>query len=135
MRLIPTRWSGRSRRLTSKQQTGAVAERQALHHLKKHGLRLIARNFSCRSGELDLVMTDNSCTVVVEVRARAPNARVPALLTVDDIKQGKIIRATEVWLANNEQYADIPVRFDIVTIDSGQHGRAELQWFKDAFRA
>ena len=80
-------------------------------------------------------MADKHCTAVIEVRARASGSRVPALETVDEIKQVRIIRATELWLAMNERYADHPVRFDVVAIEGGQRGRAELQWIRDAFRA
>ena len=110
-----------------------AAERQALRHLQSQGLKLIEKNFTCRAGELDLVMADTNCTAVVEVRARAPGSKVAALLTVDAIKQRKIIRATEAWLAMNERYADYPLRFDVVAIEGGQRGLAELQWIRTRF--
>lgn len=132
---IPIPWNGRIRRRTNKQSTGAGAEEQALRYLQKRGLRLIESNFTCRVGELDLIMADHDCTAVVEVRSRAAGSRVPALSTVDETKQCRIIRATETWLAMHDQYADYPVRFDVVAIESGQGVRAELQWIRDAFRA
>ena len=80
-------------------------------------------------------MADKDCTAIVEVRARAPGSQVAALATVDEIKQRRIIRATQVWLAANGQYVDLPLRFDVVAIECGHGDRAELQWIKDAFRA
>ena len=132
---IPGPWSGRIRRRTSRQKTGSAAEQLALSYLARRGLRLIEKNFHCRAGELDLVMADAHCIAVVEVRARAPGSRVSPLQTVDEFKQRKIIRATELWLAMNERFADEPLRFDVVAIESGQRGPAGLQWIRDAFRA
>jgi putative endonuclease len=135
VRSIRSPWRGRNRRQKSRQDTGSAAERQALRFLTAKGLRLIEKNFTCRVGELDLVMADKHCTAVIEVRARAAGSRVPALQTVDEFKQARIIRATELWLAINDAYADHPVRFDVVAIEGGQRGQAGLQWIRDAFRA
>ncbi len=51
-------------------QSGKDAERQALEHLQHQGLRLLAQNWSCKRGELDLVMLDGDTVVFVEVRYR-----------------------------------------------------------------
>ena len=47
---------------------GETAEQQACDYLKKQGLKLIARNFRCKQGELDLIMQDKQTLVIVEVR-------------------------------------------------------------------
>ena len=49
---------------------GADAETRALRHLEQAGLKLLARNWRCKGGELDLVMRDGAHWVFVEVRAR-----------------------------------------------------------------
>ena len=121
--------------MTFRQHRGAQAERLALGFLRRRGLELLDRNYRCRTGELDLVMADRDCTVVVEVRARAPGSRVPALQTVDDRKQRKIILTTELWLAHHARFADRPLRFDVVAIEHDRHGPSRLQWVRDAFRA
>jgi len=54
----------------SRSQSGKDAERQALEHLQQHGLRLLAQNWLCKRGELDLVMLDGDTVVFVEVRYR-----------------------------------------------------------------
>ena len=51
----------------SSQQAGKDAERLALRHLEQQGLRLLAQNWSCKRGELDLVMLDGDTVVFVEV--------------------------------------------------------------------
>lgn len=54
----------------SRSQSGKDAERQALEHLQQQGLRLLAQNWLCKRGELDLVMLDGDTVVFVEVRYR-----------------------------------------------------------------
>jgi len=54
--------------MSDSQSSGRSAEAQALDHLVRQGLRLLERNWSCRSGELDLVMLDGDTVVFVEVR-------------------------------------------------------------------
>ncbi len=49
---------------------GQAAEHAAEHYLKQHGLKLIAKNFRCKYGEIDLIMYDSDTLVFIEVRMR-----------------------------------------------------------------
>ncbi len=111
--------------------TGRNAEQHALKLLNRSGLRLLVRNFRCRSGELDLVMLDGHDLVIVEVRYRARRNYGHAAETVNRSKQGRIISATKQFLSRNPQHATRAVRFDVVAL----HGDAEPEWLKDAFQA
>ena len=53
---------------------GDAAEQLALEHLERHGLKLLARNYRCRMGEVDLIMRDGASLVFVEVRLRGKGA-------------------------------------------------------------
>lgn len=79
-------------------------------------------------------MRDGECLVVVEVRYRGSRSLVTAELTVDTRKQAKIIRTTAMFLAWNERYATMPLRFDVVAIDSDADGNRSVRWIRDAFR-
>ncbi len=79
-------------------------------------------------------MRDGECLVVVEVRYRGSRSLVAAELTVDTRKQAKIIRTTAMFLAWNERYATMPLRFDVVAIDSDADGKRSVRWIQDAFR-
>ena len=113
---------------------GTDAESLAYRYLKQHGLVPVSRNFQCRLGELDLIMQDAQCLVIVEVRFRGTRSFVPARLTIDTRKQRKIIRTTALFLAWNEQFANSPVRFDVVGINADASGNQSIEWIKDAFR-
>jgi len=113
---------------------GADAERLANRYLEQQGLTTVRRNFHCRLGELDLIMQDDQCLVIIEVRFRSSKSFVSAELTIDRRKQQKIIRTTALFLAWNERFAEMPVRFDVVGIDVDATGESTIRWIRDAFR-
>jgi putative endonuclease len=119
---------------TANRALGDDAENLAFRYLKQHGLTPVQRNFACRLGELDLIMRDDSCLVVIEVRFRSHRSFVPAELTVDARKQSKIVRTAAMFLAWNERFASMPLRFDVVAIDADAHGQTTIKWIRDAFR-
>ena len=119
---------------TANRTVGDDAENLAFRYLKQHGLTPVQRNFACRLGELDLIMRDASCLVIVEVRFRGHRSIVPAELTVDRRKQSKIVRTAAMFLAWNERFASMSLRFDVVAIDADARGETTIKWIRDAFR-
>ena len=118
----------------SNRAVGDQAEADALRFLQEHGLTLVQKNFQCRLGELDLIMRDGRCLVVVEVRRRNSRSFVAANLTVDRRKQQKLIRTAAMFLAWNDAYATVPLRFDVVGVDVDADGATSINWISDAFR-
>ena len=108
---------------------GNAAEDQALQLLQQRGLALIARNWRCRAGELDLVLRDGDTVVVAEVRSRASSEFGAAAETVDARKQRKLVAAARLFLAGRPELADRPVRFDVVALD----GPKKIEWLQGAF--
>ena len=117
---------------------GALYEDIALAHLQRAGLELIARNFTCRLGELDLVMQCGVTLVFVEVRyRRASHARLNYGDGIDSIsaaKRAKLVRAAAVFLSLHPRFADRACRFDVIAI-SGEPSTPTLDWRSDAFQA
>lgn len=111
------------------QAIGRDAEDRALAALARQGLRVVARNYRCRGGEIDLVMRDGDCLVFVEVRFRRRADFGGALSSVDRRKQQRLILAARHYLASSGWSG--PCRFDVVGIDRGR----EAQWIRDAFSA
>jgi putative endonuclease len=108
---------------------GPAAEDRALLYLQGQGLRLIARNWRCKAGELDLVMRDADTLVIAEVRSRGRADYGTAAETVDWRKQAKLVRATRVLFAARPELADCPLRFDVVTLDRD----GNIEWLREAF--
>ena len=114
----------------SRQQSGKDAEHLALRHLEQHGLRLLAQNWLCKRGELDLVMLDGDTVVFVEVRYRKHAAWGGALESVDARKRQRLILAAELFLQRESRWGRQPCRFDVVAIGPGDTG---LNWLRNAF--
>ena len=118
--------------ITDKQQQGQQAEDAAKRYLERHGLRLVQRNWSCRSGELDLVMLDGDTVVFVEVRYRRHTAWGGALESVDYRKQQKLVKAAQLFLQKESRWARHPCRFDVIAIEAGSSA-ASPNWIRNAF--
>ncbi|MCX7066800.1 MAG: YraN family protein [Methylococcales bacterium] len=106
---------------------GESAEQQAYQFLLKKGLKLVTRNFRCKQGELDLIMTDEQTLVIIEVRFRQTDKYGSAAESVTRAKQSRIIAATQVYLSS--QKINKPIRFDVVALS----GNGNLDWIKNAF--
>ena len=106
---------------------GGQAELKAHDYLLKRGLAPICRNYRCKHGELDLVMSDQHTLVFVEVRYRKSDSFGSAVESVTAAKQARIIAAAQHYLSKNKQ--DSQVRFDVVGIS----GTGKIDWIKNAF--
>jgi putative endonuclease len=112
--------------------TGSQFEDIALAHAQGDGLRLIARNFNCRFGELDLIMRDHDIVVFVEVRYRRSNRFGGALDSVGASKRNRLAKAASLFLQANPNLARQPCRFDVIAI-SGAADRPSIDWQRNAF--
>lgn len=110
---------------------GAQAEQQAARYLRQQGLQLLAQNYRCRMGEIDLIMQDGETLVFVEVRLRSNPAFGGAAGSIDKHKQQRIIRTAQHYLAS---LPHLPrCRFDAVLMEDAE-GKS-VQWLKNAFAA
>ena len=106
---------------------GESTEEQAHRFLINKGLKLVCRNYRCKQGELDLIMTDQQTLVIIEVRYRKTDQYGSALESVTRTKQSRIIAATHIYLSS--QKTDRPIRFDVVAIS----GNGKIEWIQNAF--
>jgi putative endonuclease len=116
-----------SSRLSEKQSQGRDWEQTALRYLRRHGLVLIEANFTCKGGEIDLIMRDGESLVFVEVRQRADRRHGGAAASITPSKIRRLIRAAQVYLQRLPSVP--PCRFDVVAIDG-----EELDWLRDAIQ-
>lgn len=120
-------------RLTARQRTGNDAERASERLLISAGLRLLARNYRCKQGELDLVMRDVDTVVFVEVRYRRRNQWGDAVETVDWRKQKRLIAAAHHYLLTHPHLANQPCRFDVVAATGDPADPTSYRWIREAF--
>jgi putative endonuclease len=116
-----------------RRKRGESAEALAASHLQRHGLRLLARNFRVRDGEIDLICEDGRQLVFVEVRLRSNSAYGGAAASITHHKQRRIILAAQHFLMSNPAYANRNARFDCILLD--QLSTDHLEWIRDAFSA
>jgi len=113
------------KKLSRKQAQGRSWEQVACKYLEQRGLRLVEANFTCKGGEIDLVMRDGPALVFVEVRQRADRAHGGAAASITPAKQARLACAAQVYLM---RYPTVPpCRFDVVAIDGDQ-----LDWLRNA---
>jgi putative endonuclease len=113
---------------TAKQISGQHGEDRALDYLQRQGLALVARNFRCRRGEIDLIMQDGDALVFIEVRKRTPGRHGDAAASITPHKQARLLAAAEFYL---QRFRLPPAcRFDVVAIDG-----AALDWIRNAISA
>lgn len=113
---------------------GALAEKSALLYLKQQGLVLLHTNFACKSGEVDLIMLDQSTLVFIEVRSRGSSRFGSAASTINHTKQQKIRKTAAVYLQKYRQHNHRICRFDAISIDNHDaKGQNSLEWIKSAF--
>ncbi|WP_296470068.1 YraN family protein [Pigmentiphaga sp.] len=118
-------------RRSPSQQAGDRAERRALDYLTAAGLQPVARNFTCRAGEIDLIMWHGPVLVFVEVRARAVDRYGDAAATVGPAKRLRLERAARCFLHTRWRGPLPPCRFDVLAFDAERPPR----WIRHAFEA
>jgi putative endonuclease len=111
-------------------RAGARAEELCAELLRRAGLRVLARNWRCRHGEIDLVAEEGGTLVFAEVRYRSGAGFGGAAESVTAAKQARLVAAARLYLMRRPQAA---CRFDVLLLDSLESGR--IQWIRNAFAA
>ena len=106
------------------QRIGRVGEELARNHLEARGYRVIASNYRCRWGEIDLVARDGDEWVFVEVRARRSDTYGGPEESVTEAKARRLILAAQDFLAQSDEAGGDPEwRIDLVAIRLGSGRR------------
>ena len=111
---------------------GQSGEETAVKILKKHGYKIIERNYRTRQGEIDIIAKDGEYTCFVEVKLRKNDDFGDPGDFIDERKQQKIIKTAQYYAVKNGIY-DTPMRFDAVLINAGKK-KSNAEVIKDAFR-
>ena len=101
---------------TTRQKLGDAGELLARRNLEDKGYAFIAANWTCRSGELDLVMRDGDIIVFVEVKTRRGENLGAAEESMSAVKVGRLLRAAEIYLASRPELADLFWRIDVIAV-------------------
>lgn len=108
---------------------GTAGEKLAVKYLEKHKYKILATNYSCYLGELDIVAQHMHYTVFVEVKTRNTDNYGTPREGVTATKQQHIVRTANMYIAT-QKVARCQPRFDIIEV----YGDGTIQHIVDAFR-
>lgn len=111
-------------------RAGARAEELCAELLRSAGLRVLARNWRCRHGEIDLVAEEGRTLVFAEVRYRSDPRFGGAAESVTAAKRARLLAAARLYLTRRP---DADCRFDVLLLDSLEGRR--IEWIRNAFGA
>lgn len=113
---------------------GRRGEKLAARHLRRHGFKILYRNFRGRQGgEIDLVCRDRDTLVFVEVKTRTREDFGRPLEAVKRQKQRRISLGALAWLRLLGD-PDILFRFDVVEVIMAEGAAPRLELVRDAFQ-
>ena len=113
---------------------GAWGEDCAAAYLRRHGYRILARNYSCRFGEIDLIAEKDGVLLFVEVKLRT-NLQYGAPREYVTVKKQEKLRAAAL-LYLSERELDVPARFDVAEVYTDVHrsaGKTRIRYIANAF--
>jgi putative endonuclease len=116
----------------ARQAVGAYGERLASRHLEDQGLVVLARNWRCADGEIDLILADGEDVVFCEVKTRRGGDFGTPAEAVGPAKVRRLRRLAARWLVESRMRAR-DVRFDVVEVRPQRRGAALVDHIPAAF--
>ena len=112
---------------------GKLGEAAAAAYLQRNGVRILAANFACAAGEIDLIGREREALLFVEVKTRTSEAFGPPHLAVHQRKQRQIVRVAQ-WFLAERRMPETACRFDVVavTFPPGEE-TPRIHWVRNAF--
>jgi putative endonuclease len=96
------------------ERRGRAAESLCCWHLRLRGWRIVARDWRCPAGEIDIVARRRGVLAVIEVKARGDLADAAAALLPR--QRRRIARTAEAFLASRPDLAGLGLRFDVMLL-------------------
>ncbi len=131
---------------TPKQRRGDYFEKLAADKLSQAGLTIITTNYDAytdgkKLGEIDIIATHSvtqrgrtlDYLVFIEVRSRRAGDYGGAVMSINHVKQSKIMRAAEQFYAAHPVYTDYACRFDVYAFDIMADGSVADEWLMGVF--
>lgn len=107
-----------------RQRLGQHGEEIAASYLRRQGYMILARNWRCPVGEIDIVAREGETLAFVEVRTRRGKGFGTPEESITHAKKAKLVEVAQTYL-QEAGLEDVAWRIDVIAIEIGQHG--ELQ--------
>lgn len=118
--------------MADKDELGRSGEERAAQYLAESGFAVVARNWRCAAGEIDLVVTDAEYVVVVEVKTRRSDAFGHPFEAIDARKRARLWRLACAWVAAHRHLVQgRKLRIDAVAVTGGDPATAQLEHIVD----
>ena len=118
--------------MRAKDAVGHYGEDVAARHLTEAGLQIVARNWRCGEGEIDIVARDGDTLVICEVKTRSATGFGLPAEAVTRRKADRLRRLAYLWLLENPA-GGAEVRFDVVSVLRQPVGAATVEHLRAAF--
>lgn len=117
---------------SARRSLGSFGELAAAAYLQGRGARIVARNWRCPNGEIDLVAQLGGQLLFVEVKTRR-SGELPPETGVGPAKQRRLVQLAYAYLAEAGLSPETPWRIDVIAVEVDERGRvARLEQFEGA---
>ncbi len=117
--------------MDTRSRLGRSGEDLAAGQYLRDGYRIVARNFRCGQGEIDIIAALDHTLVFCEVKTRSTDFFGDPIEAVNRTKQARLRRLAAVWLSQNPA-AGMALRFDVVSVVADRQG-TRVSRLEDAF--
>ncbi|WP_128101385.1 MULTISPECIES: YraN family protein [Paenibacillus] len=100
----------------TRQQKGKLGEQAACRWLQEHDYEIVAQNWRCRSGEIDIVATFEGLVIFVEVRSRSGAGRYGTPQESVDFRKVQQVRSTAAVYMQRSGELNRQIRFDVIAV-------------------
>ena len=118
--------------MRAKDAVGRYGEDVAARHLTEAGLEIVARNWRCAEGEIDIVARERGALVICEVKTRSSERFGVPAEAVTRRKADRLRRLAYLWLLEHPA-GGVEVRFDVVSVMRAAAGAATVEHIRAAF--
>lgn len=120
-----------NRATRARRALGAFGEQYAAAYLVDQGYQILARNWRCVFGEIDLVAADQAGLVFVEVRTRQSTSYGSAEESLTATKRARLARLAYAYLEAQPQAAERAWRIDLVAVELDRSGALQLRHLRN----
>jgi putative endonuclease len=113
----------------ARQTLGRWGEELAVRHLERQGVRIVARNWRCTAGEVDIVVLDGDCVAFVEVRTRRGRAYGSPEESITPQKLARMATVAESYVYEEGWEGDW--RLDVVAIEVRRGQEPKIEWYRN----